>query len=169
MRLEFNMINLTLIAAIGENYELGKGNQLIWHIPEDMKFFKENTINKPIVMGRKTLESLPRLLPKRKHLVLTHQSLPTTQDIEVFHELETLLKYLEIQDQEAMVIGGAQVYKQLLPYANKMLLTKIVSSAKADVYFPKFSEDEWTEEVLSTHTYQEIPYKHLVYYRKKEK
>ena len=74
------MATITLIAAIGDNNCLGKDNKLLWHIPEDLKFFKEHTIGKQIILGRKTLESLPGLLPKRKHLVLTHQDLPENEE-----------------------------------------------------------------------------------------
>lgn len=160
------MINLTLIAAIGSHYELGKDNQLIWHIPGDMKFFKEHTIHKPIVMGSKTLESLPKLLPNRKHLVLTHRNLVLPEEVVVFHNLSDLLDYVDTTNQETMVIGGAQVYKELLPYANKMLLTKIDQTASADAYFPEFDVDEWNEKVLSEHQYENLSYKHLVYTRK---
>lgn len=160
------MINLTLIAAIGSHYELGKDNQLIWHIPGDMKFFKEHTIHKPIVMGSKTLESLPKLLPNRKHLVLTHRNLVLPEEVVVFHNLPDLLDYVDTTNQETMVIGGAQVYKELLPYANKMLLTKIDQTASADAYFPEFDVDEWNEKVLSEHQYENLSYKHLVYTRK---
>lgn len=160
------MINLTLIAAIGSHYELGKDNQLIWHIPGDMKFFKEHTIHKPIVMGSKTLESLPKLLPNRKHLVLTHRNLVLPEEVVVFHNLPDLLDYVDTTNQETMVIGGAQVYKELLPYANKMLLTKIDQTASADAYFPEFDVDEWNKKVLSEHQYENLSYKHLVYTRK---
>ena len=160
------MINLTLIAAIGSHYELGKDNQLIWHIPGDMKFFKEHTIHKPIVMGSKTLESLPKLLPNRKHLVLTHRNLVLPEEVVVFHNLPDLLDYVDTTNQETMVIGGAQVYKELLPYANKMLLTKIDQTASADAYFPEFDVDEWNEKVLNEHQYENLSYKHLVYTRK---
>lgn len=160
------MINITLIAAIGSRYELGKDNQLIWHIPGDMNFFKEHTIHKPIVMGIKTLKSLPKLLPNRKHLVLTHRNLVLPEEVVVFHNLPDLLDYVDTTNQETMVIGGAQVYKELLPYANKMLLTKIDQTAPADAYFPEFDIDEWNEEVLSEHQYETLSYKHLVYTRK---
>ncbi len=159
-------MDITLIAAIGKNNELGKNNQLIWHIPEDLKFFKENTINKPIVMGMNTLKSLPKLLPYRKHIVLTHQEVDLCHQIIVIHNIEELLTYIEKLNQEVMVIGGSQVYRQLIPYANKMLLTRIEQSDQdADVFFPMFDKDEWQEELLSENQYKNIKYKHLVYKR----
>ena len=99
-------MNITLIAAIGKNHELGKDNSLIWSIPEDLKFFRDNTIGKPIIMGLNTLNSLPRLLPNRRHIVLTHREISLDSSIIVFHSIEELLRYLETLDEEVMVIGG---------------------------------------------------------------
>lgn len=160
------MKNITMIAAIGKNNELGKDNQLLWHLPEDLNFFKEQTMGKPIIMGRKTLESLPRLLPGRLHLVLTHQDLEETEQIKVFHTTEDLLNYIETLNQEVMVIGGAQVYKQMLDQAEKMLLTEIDDSKAADAYFPTFDKQDWDCKILSSHEEGEVKYKHLSYTRK---
>ena len=99
------MKNITMIAAIGKNYELGKNNQLLWHLKGDMKFFKEMTMHKPIIMGRKTLESLPGLLPGRKHLVLTSQNLDLPDQVLVFHSLSSLLNYISRYPDEVLVIG----------------------------------------------------------------
>ena len=86
---------ITIIAAIGKNRELGKDNQLIWRIKEDMMFFKENTMGKPIVMGRKTFESLPKKLPNRKHIILTSKNLSLDEDIIVCHSLEEVLNWIK--------------------------------------------------------------------------
>ena len=160
-------MNITLIAAIGKNHELGKDNKLIWSIPEDLNFFRENTLGKPIVMGLNTLNSLPRLLPNRRHIVLTHREICLDSSIIVFHSIEELLKYLELLDEEVMVIGGAQIYCQMIEYANKMLLTEIDKTAEADVYFPDFSLCNWDRELISRHQYNDIEYNHVVYTRKK--
>ncbi len=160
------MKNITLIAAIGKNNELGKNNHLIWHIPEDLKFFRSQTENKLIVMGLNTLNSLPKLLQNRTHLVLTHQNLPQTEQVMVFHKKEDLLNFISIANQEVMVIGGASIYRQFLDYADKMVLTRIDKSAPADCYFPKFSLNDWDETILSSYEYNNIKYKHLVYTRK---
>lgn len=162
-------MNITLIAAIGKNYELGKDNSLIWSIPEDLKFFRENTLGKPIVMGLNTLNSLPRLLPNRRHIVLTHREVSLDSSILVFHSLEELLKYLETLDEEAMVIGGAQIYAQMIEYASKMLLTEVDKTATADVYFPEFSLCDWDRELISSHKYNDMWYNHVIYTRKKIK
>jgi len=119
------MKNIIIIAAVGPNNELGKNNDLIWRIPEDMKFFRENTVNKPIAMGINTFYSLPGMLPNRKHIILTHQELEENDDIMVFNNMDDLLNYIENTKTEVMIIGGAQIYKQFLPYADTMLLTEI--------------------------------------------
>lgn len=161
------MKNVTMIALIGRNLELGKNNDLIWRFREDMRFFYENTIHKSIIMGRNTLESLPGLLPERKHIVLTSGQVEYSDQVVVMHSLEELLSYIEKQEDEVMVIGGASVYKQMLPYSDTMLLTEVDSNSDADVYFPSFNYDDWNSKVLSEHEEKGIFYKHLVYTRKK--
>lgn len=161
------MATITLIAAIGKNNELGKDNELIWHIPDDMKFFKEQTINKKIILGRKTLESLNGLLPKRIHLVLTHQKLEEQENLKVYNNISDLLNYLNTLDEEVMVIGGAKIYEEFLPYANKVVLTEIEATAKADAYFPKLDKTKWKKEALVTKEYNGITYHHVIYERLK--
>lgn len=161
------MKRLTLIAAIGRNYELGKNNGLIWYIPEDLKFFKENTIGKNIVMGMNTLKSLPKLLPNRRHIVLTRQDIDLGPQVVIVRSVEDLLKYLSLIDEEIMVIGGAQIYSLMMKYADKMLLTEIDKESNADVYFPLINYSEWDREVLSTHQHEDIRYSHVAYTRKR--
>ena len=163
------MGKITLIAAIGKNFELGKNNNLIWSIPEDLKFFRDNTLNKPIVMGMNTLNSLPKLLPNRRHIILTHREILLDSSIMIFHNLDELLQYIETLDEEVMIIGGAMIYKQFIEYADKMILTEIDDSCDADVYFPKFNINGWTREVISNHEYNGLKYSHVVYTRKKGK
>ena len=158
--------NLTLIAAIGKNNELGKDNTLIWHFKEDMKFFKNNTTGKPIIMGRKTLESLPKLLPGREHLVLSRSNLDI-EGIKVFHSKEELLEYISSFDKEFMVIGGASIYSEFIRNASKMLITEIDDTCKdADVYFPSIDENIWYSNTLSSVSEKGINFKHLEYKRK---
>lgn len=162
------MRNITLIAAIGANRELGYNNDLIWKIPEDLKFFKDNTMGKYIVMGMNTLNSLPGLLPNRKHIVLTRKDVKLDDSIMVFHSIEELLSFVDMIDEEVMVIGGAMVYSQMIEYADKMILTEINDSKMADVYFPDFYEEEWNREILSTHNYNNLNYSHVMYKRRKK-
>lgn len=162
------MKNVTIIAAIGKNRELGKNNDLIWHLPDDLKFFKENTIGKPVVMGLNTLNSLPRKLKDRQYIVLTNQEVNLDKDIIVVQSIDELLSEIKSREEEVMIIGGASIYKQMINYADKMLLTEIdAECSEADVYFPYFDKNEWKREVLSIHkTDDDISYKHLVYKRK---
>ena len=157
-------MHLTIIAAIGKNNELGYNNDLIWKFNEDMEFFKSNTMNKKIVMGRKTLESLPKLLDGRTHLVITRRNLD--DKILTFNSIDSFLEYADKLDEEIMVIGGESIYRELLPYSDKLLLTEIDASSEADVYFPNIKEDEWTKKILSDHEEDNIKYKHVLYKKK---
>lgn len=160
------MNNISMIAAIGKNNELGKDNELIWHFKEDMKFFKEQTLGKPVIIGMKTLESLPKILPNRQNIVLTRRNVELDERILVFHSMEEILKYIEEYKEEVMIIGGASIYKQFLEYAKKLILTEIDDTKPADVYFPSFNKDDYIREVLSEHEENNIKYKHLIYTKK---
>ena len=155
-----------MIAAIGKNRELGKNNSLIWSIPEDLKFFRDNTIGKTIVMGLNTLKSLPKMLPNRKHVVLAPEGTKLDDEIVLFHNLDELIKYITSLNEEVMIIGGAMVYSQMIKYADKMILTEINCESEADVYFPEFSLNDWDREVISNHNLGDIKYSHVVYERK---
>ena len=160
------MSNITMIAAVGKNLELGRNNDLIWHFKEDMKFFRNETMGKPIVMGMKTLESLPKLLPGRKHIVLTSRSPELPDEVVIVHTIQELLK--KIKDYpEVMVIGGASVYKEMLEYADKLILTEIEAEASADVYFPEFNKKEWDSKVVGEAEENNIKYTHKIYTRKR--
>lgn len=160
------MKNITMIAAVGKNLELGKNNDLIWHFKEDMKFFRDQTMGKPMIMGIKTLESLPKLLPGRKHIVLTSRNLELDPAVLVVHSIDELLEVVS-EYPEVMVIGGASIYRQMLDYSDKLILTEIDAESDADVYFPKFDKNQWDSEVVGENVEDNISYKHLVYTRKK--
>ena len=160
------MKNITMIAAIGKNLELGRNNELIWRFKEDMKFFKNMTMGKPIIMGYNTFKSLPGLLPGRKHIVLTTKDINLGEEVEIVHSIDELLDKI-IEYPEVMIIGGASIYSQMIEYSNKMYLTEIeAESEDADVFFPKFNQDDWNKELISEIKENEIKYKHLVYKRK---
>lgn len=160
------MDKLILIAAIGKNNELGKDNKLIWYLPNDLNFFKKNTMNKPIIMGYNTFKSLPKLLPNRKHIVLTHKDIVFPNGVDVYHDKESLLIDLEQYDGDVFVIGGASIYKQFIEDADKLILTEIDESEKlADVYFPFFNKDDYVKTVLGENQDNGIRYKHLEYKR----
>lgn len=160
------MKNITMIAAVGKNLELGRNNDLIWRFKEDMKFFREQTMGKPMVMGYNTFLSLPGLLPGRKHIVLSFEKIDLGKDVEVVTSMDELLDKI-VEYPEVMIIGGASIYKQMLEYSNKLILTEVNAEAKdADVYFPKFNKNDWEEELLSEQEENDIKFKHLVYTRK---
>ena len=159
------MKDLIIIAAIGENRELGLNNDLIWHLPGDLKFFRENTMNKNIVMGYNTFRSLPGLLKNRNHIVITHQNIDNS-NIKIVNSIDELFEYLELVDDDVYVIGGASIYKALMPYSTKMLLTEIDASHEADVYFPEIHNEEWNRKMIGANSDGGVSYKHYVYTRK---
>jgi len=161
------MDNLILIAAIGKNNELGKNNSLIWYLPNDLKFFKENTINNTIVMGYNTFKSLPKVLPNRKNIVLTTKNIDLGSEVLVFNDIELLKQYINSTNELVFVIGGSSMYNYFIDYANEMLLTEIEASDKdADVYFPRFDINEWDRTILKENSDNGINYKHVKYRRK---
>ena len=136
---------LSIIAAIANNNVIGKDNGLIWHLPEDLKRFKKLTTGHTIIMGRKTFESLGRVLPNRKHIVLCKSGKLQIQNenVEIVTDIEQLKPYIKSKE-ENFVIGGASIYQLLMPYANKMYITKIHHSFEGDTFFPKIDEAQWT-------------------------
>ena len=137
---------LSTIVAIANNNVIGKDNKLIWHLPEDLKRFKQITTGKNIIMGRKTFESLGRVLPNRKHIILCNdmEMNVDNENVEVLDDISKLDKYIN-SEEENFVIGGATIYKLLMPYVNKLYITKINEDFKGDVYFPEIKEEEWKE------------------------
>lgn len=137
---------LSTIVAIANNNVIGKDNKLIWHLPEDLKRFKQITTGKNIIMGRKTFESLGRVLPNRKHIILCNDMEMDidNENVEILDDISKLDKYIN-SDEENFVIGGATIYKLLMPYVNKLYITKINHDFKGDVYFPEIKETEWKE------------------------
>lgn len=135
---------LSIIVAIANNNVIGKDNKLIWHLPEDLKRFKKLTSGHTIIMGRKTFESLGRVLPNRKHVILCNDAVMDikNENVEILPDISLLDKYIN-SDEENFIIGGATIYKLLMPYANKMYITKINKDFVGDVYFPEIKEEEW--------------------------
>jgi dihydrofolate reductase len=160
------MNTLTIIAAIGKNNELGYKNDLIWHLPDDLKFFKEKTTGKTIVMGYNTFLSLPRLLPNRRHIVLSANKLDI-EGVESFTNLDELIEFIRKIDEEVFIIGGASIYKQFIDLVDKMYLTEVESEFKeADVYFPEFDKENWEREELLENENNNIKFKHIQYRKK---
>ncbi|AIW03415.1 dihydrofolate reductase [Bacillus phage Moonbeam] len=137
-------MHVSLIAAMGKNGELGKDNKLLWHIKEDFNWFKKHTKNRVVVMGRKTYESLPNgPLPKRLNVVVTSDpDYSPHPDVVVMNSLYKV--FVEFRHEiEIMVIGGATLYEQCLPLANRIYLTEIDKAFDADTYFPEFDTELW--------------------------
>ena len=156
---------ISIIAAIGKNIELGRGNDLIWHIKEDLKNFKNLTMGKYIVMGKNTYESLPKHLEGRKYIVLS-SSLSEIENGLLFNDFNKLLEFIKDVDEEVMIIGGASIYKLFLPFADKLYLTEIDSEEKADVYFPDFNKEDYECNVVSTNEVDGLKYSFVIYERK---
>lgn len=136
---------LSIIVAIASNNAIGKDNSLLWHISEDLKRFKEITSGHKILMGRKTFESLPGILPNREHIILTRdRNFNLDSDkVTVINNIEDAIKFYKNSDEEVFIIGGGEIYKQFLKYANKLYLTKVNKDFDADTFFPQINLDEW--------------------------
>src|SRR5699024_7539079 len=140
---------LSIIVAMDENRVIGrsKENDMPWHLPNDLRHFKETTMGHTIIMGRKTFESLGGVLPGRKHIVLTRKdNYDVPEEVEVFSDIDQLLQYVKEhkrEEKQFFVIGGGHIFRQLLPYVSRMYITRIAESFDGDVTFPSFSETEW--------------------------
>lgn len=143
-------MRIVLIAAMAHDRVIGRGNALPWHLPADLAHFKRETLDKPIIMGRRTWESLPGLLPRRRHIVLSADTRFTADRAEVARSpAEALTIAMDANDAsdagDAMVVGGASVYAAFLPRASRMLLTLIDAEIDGDTRFPAWSPADWTE------------------------
>lgn len=166
-----------MIAAIGRNNELGKNNTLLWHMPADMKHFRETTRGHTVIMGRKTFESLPNgPLPKRENIVVTRDRDYLRPGIVVMHSLPEALRYAALEqgkhfeekqeETEIFIIGGGELYKEGMNFANKLYITRIDDSPEADTFFPEIgpewkeiSKEEHESDSENPHAYTFITYK----------
>jgi dihydrofolate reductase len=140
------MPEIVIIAAVARNRAIGKDNQLLWHIPEDMAHFKALTAGHPVIMGRKTWESLPprfRPLPGRRNIVISRQTDYAAPGAELADSLDNALARLSAVAGPAFVIGGEQIYRQALPLADRLELTEIDLEPAADAWFPEHSTVDW--------------------------
>lgn len=134
---------ISFIVAMDENRAIGKDNQLPWHLPEDLKFFKRVTMGHPIAMGRKTHESIGRILPGRENIIITRQSGYQCEGCTVFYSAEEFVNYCRNQDGEIFVIGGAEIFKETFQYVDRLYITMIHEEFEGDTFFPEFDETEW--------------------------
>lgn len=151
-------MKISIIAAIGKNRELGKANKLLWHIPEDLKRFKQITSGHAVIMGQRTFESIGRLLPDRTNIILTHEADVFSKDSRLHGNNLTKSKVVSsvdealheakrVEKEEVFVIGGGMIYKQFLPLADKLYLTLVEGEYEADTFFPDY-KTIFTEKVF---------------------
>jgi dihydrofolate reductase len=131
---------ISLLWAMDKNRAIGLNNQLPWHLPEDLKYFKRVTMGKPIAMGRKTYDSIGRPLPGRENIVITRSQGTTIEGCTVIHDVKDLLKR---EDEELFVIGGAEIFKEIMPYADRLYITEIREVFEADTFFPEINMGNW--------------------------
>lgn len=157
-------MSLSVIVARARNGVIGKDNTLIWHLSDDLKRFKALTMGHPIIMGRKTFESLPKVLPGRTHYVLTgNRAYAAPEGVLLFHSPEELLAALP--EGENFLIGGEHMYRALLPQADTLYITEIEEDFEGDAYFPEFSEEEW--ELVSSEKGEGLPAHRFNVYKRK--
>ena len=144
------MTMLSIIVAAANNGAIGKDNQLLWHLPEDLKYFKRITMGKPIIMGRKTFESIGRALPGRLNIVVTrqtdwqHEGVRAVNNIDEAMHMADAQAYIDGVD-EVMMIGGAQLYEAALPIASRVYLTRVDATIEGDAFFPELDQQQWYE------------------------
>lgn len=143
-------VSLAMIVAQSSNRVIGINNQLPWHLPEDLKYFKSVTMGKPVIMGRKTYESIGRPLPGRKNIVITRQSSWQAEGVCAVNDLSAAIEMASDEAREkgvaeVMVIGGAQIYAEALPLAQRIYLTRVEVELEGDAFFPELPGDQWQE------------------------
>ncbi len=156
---------ISIIVAVSENGVIGCNNALVWNLKDDLKRFKDITSNHTIIVGRKTFEALPFVLPNRKHIVITNNKNYNFEhkDVSITNDLHSLLQKLKNEKEEYFVIGGGTIYEQALPYTNKIYLTEILESFEGDTFF-HFDKAKYTKTYESNIIYNNnIPFKYINY------
>ncbi|MEH7500510.1 dihydrofolate reductase [Neobacillus drentensis] len=134
---------ISFIVAMDENRVIGKDNQLPWRLPEDLKFFKRVTMGHPIAMGRKTHESIGRVLPGRENIVITRQADYLSEGCTVFHSVEDFVKDSKNKSDEIFIIGGAEIFKETFAYSDRLYITLIHEEFAGDTFFPEYDLSKW--------------------------
>jgi dihydrofolate reductase len=158
---------ISLIVAHDPNRVIGQDNKMPWHIPGDLAYFKEKTMNKAMVMGRKTFESIGRILPGRKNIIVTRNPDYQVQGADVVTSIEEALQLAGAFHEEVMVIGGEQIFRAVLPIADRLYITLIQNDFKGDTFFPTYSLNEWNlvEKTDDMQTPDGTTYAYLIYER----
>jgi dihydrofolate reductase len=136
-------MHITIVVAIASNYAIGKDNQLLWHLPKDLRHFKDITAGGTVIMGRKTYDSVGRPLPKRRNIVITRQDIQI-EGCEVVNSLDAAIALCK-DEQEVFIVGGAEIYRQAMHITNRIYLTIVHHSFDADTFFPEIDYKEWKE------------------------
>lgn len=136
---------ISMIVATSKNNAIGKDNSLLWHISEDLKRFKEITSGHKMIMGRKTFESLPGILPNRHHIILTRDNNfnVDSDKVSIIHDIDEVIKSYKNSSEEVFIIGGGEIYNLFMPYADKLYLTKVKKDFNADTFFPQIDMNNW--------------------------
>ncbi|MGJ1268476.1 dihydrofolate reductase [Sphingobacterium spiritivorum] len=143
-------LKITLIVAAAENNVIGKDNQMPWHLPNDFKYFKKNTLEHSVIMGRKTFEAIGKALPDRRNIVISRNQDFHHPDVDTANSLQEAILYCR-DEREVFVIGGANIYEQTLPFAHKVLLTRVHTTIEGDAVFPVLNPEEWALESEEKH------------------
>ena len=151
----------SIIACIGKNRELGNKGGLVFHIKEDMQFFKETTMGHPVIMGDRTFTSLPHALPGRTNYVLTRHPERLPEGVIPVSDIEAFIK--EHYDEEVFVIGGGFVYNEFLPYADNLYLTEVDAEAEADTFFPEFDRSKYEKTIIKKGQSDDLTYSFAKY------
>jgi len=140
---ELKSPSLAIAVAIGENFAIGKNNRLLWHMPADLKFFKQTTSGHTVIMGRKTFDSVGKPLPNRRNIVITRDTELKIEGVEVVNSLDEALAITKTEEKQVFIVGGAEIYKQALPKITTLYLTTIHHNFDADTFFPEIDRNEW--------------------------
>ena len=170
-----NKIKISIIVAIAENRCIGKDNKMPWHISDDLKRFKSFTEGHPVIMGRKTFESivgyLGKPLPNRKNIIISRSEYSTDHNVAIYKDIDSALKHAKVtaQDQkldEIFIIGGAQIYTQTIDQADRLHITKVHKSVNGDAFFPPFNDNQWQETARTDNLEHEPPYSFITLERR---
>lgn len=159
---------MKIILAVDNNWGIGKGNAMLYHLPADLKHFKNHTEGNIVIMGRSTFESMGGALPNRENIVLTRNTDYQADDAKVFNDIDDILAYVDGSEREVFVIGGGQIVEQFLPYCDEAIITKINDSRDADTFLHNFDDDPDFEIVEQSDIHQDngIEFKYVTYRRK---
>ena len=136
---------IAIIVAVAENNVIGKDNQLIWHLPADLRHFKQKTMGHPMIMGRKTFEAIGKPLPGRTTIIVTRQTDFKVEGCLVVHSVEEAIAKGKELDEQISVVGGAEIYKQALPFVDTIYLTRVHHTFEGDTYFPELQDEDWEQ------------------------